>query len=165
MIIDPHELSPPGDGADRKTATDDLGQRRKIRVDAEQRLSTTGVGSERDHFVQDENRTDLPGHPLDHCDERLGYLDKTQIAGSRIEKDGCDGAGMCTYDALGRLDIVEGDDDDVVGHALGHPFRVTDRIRVISPVRRRRIEADLGVIIRPMINALEIGRASCRERV
>lgn len=165
MVIDPHDLAPPGDRADGIAAADDLGQRGQIGLDAQKRLRAADMGAEGDHLVQDQQRADLAGQALDHVDEGARQRDKAQIAGRRIQQHAGNRVGIGADDALGRLDIVEGDDDDIIGHALRHAPGIADRIRVIAPVRGRGIKADFGIVIRAVIDALgldDLGAAGDR---
>ena len=65
---------------------------------------------------------------------------------------------MVFENALGRRHIVKRQDDDIARHALWHAMGMADGPRILlAPHLRIGIEADLGVIVSAVINALALG--------
>jgi hypothetical protein len=122
-----HDLGPSAEGAHRIASADQLAERRQIRPHPFDLLEAAAAQAEGDDLVEDQQHAVAVGE-LPHAAQVSGLgLDQPARAQHRLHDDPGDPLVVLSQDRLGRLEVVERGDVEILGDAARHPALQANR--------------------------------------
>lgn len=131
----------------------------QVRFDRVPGLGSPVLTPEGDHLVEHEQRAVRRGPLAQYGDEPGVGGDQTDTMRHQVEEHAGDLALVPIEYLEGPLRRVEGDDNHVGEHTVRSPEhrRHARRILIGAPVRWARGLADFGIVVGPVIGALDLG--------